>query len=278
MSLSDSQEEWIDLDINHEIIEPLAHFSISEEESCTTMVAAIVSTPGVSTLDHISTKREDKRSSTKREDKKSSTLDSSISKVNPPHLLVTEEHILWNDSDSEPCNPFDIGQSQQNKIIIPIDDDATVTTPSRYDSDECLTSGVRHKKQSIDSWRRLVHQSLSVYQLLGKSGGSEKKKEQLVDSVMHTIQEDQQFDRVGRFHLVHHLMLELKDTILDENQKKNIVIQLLDIMIDAIVEDVTWYNDCRNWLQNEALSLMDFLYQVQPEKYQPSPFWKFINK
>lgn len=274
MTSTDTQEEWIDLDMNHDIVEPLAlEPSVLEPSALESSV--------LQPLAHFTI--------------------SDTSDIIPPTIcpkpvlpiIFTEEHILSQDSDVTAFNPFDGNQAQQSQKNHAQEDDTSIlsTTPlSRYDSDECIVGSItssivssivhatRKKKQSMESWQRLLYQSLSVYQLLGKSLGSGKKKEQLVESVMHTIQENHQFDRVGRLHILHDLMLELKDTVLDENQKKNIIIQLFDIMIDAIVEDVTWYNDCRHWLQHEALPTMDFLYQVHLEKYQPSPFWKFINK
>jgi hypothetical protein len=125
--------------------------------------------------------------------------------------------------------------------------------------------------------KKQFKQVLSIYKFLNKPLASEKKKKVFIDLALHATASNS-FDRIGRLMILKNFMLELRDTILEKEHKKNIIISFMDIMIDATIIDKQWYNTLKTWLQYDAIPTMDFLYLFRPDDFIPSNIWKWANK
>lgn len=190
------------------------------------------------------------------------------------------------------CTPTSCGNNSNRSVSSGTTDGGILNSPPRmfreddilrHDSDDIIhedndiTAPRKLPVNNLDFLKKQFKQVLGIYKLLAKHTASEKKKQSLIDFALNTTIENN-FDRIGRFIVLKNLMIEFRDTILDEGQKKSIIINFMDIMIDAIIVDKEWYNTLKMWLQYDAIPTMDFLYIFRPDDFRPSNLWKWSNK
>ncbi len=112
-----------------------------------------------------------------------------------------------------------------------------------------------------------VSQLLKEWTLLPNEPDTRKKKIQIIVDILD-LQSTVVFNRVGRLTVLRELMSFFKDTMLTREHKKSIIISIVDLFVD-VESDKDWRDECKRWLQADAMAFMDFLYEYEPSRYEP---------
>jgi len=131
------------------------------------------------------------------------------------------------------------------------------------------------RENSQDFLKKQFQKVLSVFP---QTLMSDKKKFTFMTLALHTAMK-QDIDRVSRLLILKNFLLELRDTHLNKEQKKTIIVQFFDILFDAVIVDQEWYDALQEWLKCEIMSVIDFLFLYRPDDFRTvNQSWSWHDK